>query len=431
MFLIQGSLLAEAKKNSVRLSEIKMPEKFNSIVMQMSHLELLLGNIKSVNKNLLKLEKRLESNEIIGLELLIADTTNAQFESRFGHALFRFVDKNRKASNDMVVGYVAQIDTPGLNYLKGLFGGYALVPEIRPLREFHQQYAGEQERFLDRYLISSDHQLRSSLLKQLALQWRAYTSAFSANLNKRTKKAQKKAWRIAEREKAIIQEILGFNGEKIGYRIMKGTETIKVIPISFKLGRFSVPKNYTFLQNNCSGAIVDLLRQSGLKFLPKFSVNAIVPVKLDNHLVKHNLIHFKLTKIPIVSSKLSSLIKLSDKSLMELKKMNIRESSAIIIENIHRFSPSEKFAILDNFKLTEEAFNLVLERISSENIPSYEEVYDIKNINEKLYEICLDGNCIDNSKELYLIPGKRKTRYPRSKITPFLKKLLISSKHLL
>ena len=410
LFIYSGITFSLERK--VNLSDINFRQEDSAHVARMSQLEFILRSKQSIDKNILKLGKRLNDRQIIGLELLIADTTNAQFESRFGHALFRFVDSNRKAANDMVVGYVAQVDSPGVNYFKGLFGGYALVPEIKPLREYHQQYAGDQERFLDRYLISSTPQLRQSIFNQLVEEWGIYSDTFDQNLALKTNKLYKSLIKTTQKRKERVEKIIDFYGNIVGFRILKKEKVIKVVPINFKLNHFKVPTHYTFLQNNCSGAIVNLLRHSGLSFLPKVSLNSIIPVKLDNYLMKNHLINFRLNKIPVVTSRLKVLLKITKQDYLGLKSMEVSKLSKTIADNINLFGINELYAILDNFNVSEGVLEQIYLKISEFEIPTYEEVYEIENVDKFIYKLCLDKSCRSSFKKYDYLEGKRKTSYP-------------------
>ena len=414
------SAISFSKEKKINLSDLNYRKEERPHVLRMSQLEFILRSKQLIEINIQKLGKRLNDGEIIGLELLIADTTKAQVESRFGHALFRFVDSNRKAANDMVVGYVAQVDTPGVNYFKGLFGGYALVPEIKPLREYHQQYAGDQERFLDRYLISSTPQLRQSIFNQLVEEWNTYKKTFDRNLTIKTKKLHKRLIKSTQKRKERLDQIIDFYGNIVGFRISKKGKVIKTVPINFKLNHFKVPTHYTFLQNNCSGAIVNLLRRSGLSFLPKISLNSIIPIKLDDYLMKNHLINFRLNKIPIVTSRLIGLLKITKQDYSSLKSMEVKKLSKIIAENIDMFDVIELYAILDNFNVSEGVLEQIYLKISEFEIPTYEEVYEIENVDKLIYKLCLDKSCRSSFKKYDFLEGKRKSSYPRGKVSSFL-----------
>ena len=72
-------------------------------------------------KRIKRLEKRFLKGQIIGLELIIAAPTGTSIESRWGHTLLRFVDNFGSGGNDYVLGFVADLNTAGIKYLKGLF----------------------------------------------------------------------------------------------------------------------------------------------------------------------------------------------------------------------------------------------------------------------------------------------------------------------
>jgi hypothetical protein len=419
-----STLGVRAETEYIQLSKIKLEKRTKIPLAQMSKLEFFLSNIKKIDKNYEKLEKRMRSNEIVGLELLVADTTKKDFESRWGHALFRFVDINRKAANDLVVGYVAQVDSPGLSYFKGLFGGYALVPELRPLREFHQQYAAKANRHLDRFLFSSDKMLRKNLFLKLKREWLSYRSVFLSNLEIQKTRALKKAKKYAKKKRARVQSIVSLYGKVVGLRVVKDKKNLRVFPIKFKLRRSKIPQKYTFLRNNCSGAIVKLLRSAGLKFLPRFSFNSIIPVKLDDFLAKHHLIHFKLPRIPTVQE----VSNFPDKSFLDLKKMKGADVDDYIKENASSLSDTQRYIILDQFNLEDNLIDEISSFLSVSVVPTYESIYHLKSNNSYIYNLCLDKRCRVKSEEgLIKIYKKRKKKYSSKKTTFFVEKLLLQT----
>ncbi len=421
------SELVFSKEEVLQLSQLKLHDRHEPQARKMSHLEFTLAQIKNIEKNFRKLKSRIDNNEIVGLELLIADTTKSQIESRFGHALFRFVDKNRLAGNDLVIGFVAQVDTPILNYFKGVFGGYALVPEVRPLRDFHQQYSVSQQRFLDRYVLSSDDNLRKLVFDKLREQWMDYYNVFKENISIKAFKAQKRAQRYAKRKKGVVKMVKGFNGNTLGFLVAVDDKVYKIFPIKFKLSRSKVPKHYTFLQNNCSGAIVKLLRSAGLTFLPKMSLHSIIPVKLANFLTRHHLIHFQVPKIPVVFDVMPVFMRLTEMSFKDLKALSSKQITALVDQFLEDLPDGELFVIIDNFNLSEGVFNSIINRISIDTFPRYEDIYGIQMHNLSLYNICLEKECVKNFSKDYYLVKKRKHKYPRRKMSKFLETLLMQT----
>lgn len=105
-------------------------------------------------RNRINLEKLIsQSDRIIGLEVIIAAGAPEPFYSRFGHALLRFVDDNNLWSDDLTLSFVADLNEPELSISKGLFGGYSITAEVKPLNEFWFDYARNEERPLERHII--------------------------------------------------------------------------------------------------------------------------------------------------------------------------------------------------------------------------------------------------------------------------------------
>ena len=96
-----------------------------------------------------------QRSEITGLEIIVADRAN-NMASRFGHALLRFVDKDGLWANDIVISFGALSDTEKLSLVKGVFGGYPILPEVMTLHEYWNRYTQVESRDLRRYVLNLD-----------------------------------------------------------------------------------------------------------------------------------------------------------------------------------------------------------------------------------------------------------------------------------
>lgn len=105
---------------------------------------------------------------LIGLELLIAEKTNAYIGSRWGHSMLRFIDGDNDPLNDLVLGFVAEVDTPSLSLSKGLSGGYPVIPLVQPLRLFIASYVRDEGRPLERHIFPTSEGDRNEVIDTLA-----------------------------------------------------------------------------------------------------------------------------------------------------------------------------------------------------------------------------------------------------------------------
>jgi hypothetical protein len=117
-----------------------------------------LGNLE----NLLN-----KKNNIIGIELVIADA-GENAESQWGHALLHFVDADKDSFNDVVLGFVAEVDDEQLSTRKGITGGYKVIPELKTIGEYWNQYVALEERGLNRYIIPTSVLTREELINVVA-----------------------------------------------------------------------------------------------------------------------------------------------------------------------------------------------------------------------------------------------------------------------
>ncbi|WP_127716036.1 DUF4105 domain-containing protein [Halobacteriovorax sp. HLS] len=133
-----------------------------------SHREMYQLNKKFVKR----LEKKIEAKQIIGLELIIAEKSDIRVESRFGHAMFRFVDSDSDPGNDITVSFVADVDGPDMSTVGGITGKYTIFPVFKSMRLYIKQYIKDDGRPLERHIIPSDNSMREDLLATLQNWWK-------------------------------------------------------------------------------------------------------------------------------------------------------------------------------------------------------------------------------------------------------------------
>uniref|UniRef100_UPI00356619F4 lipoprotein N-acyltransferase Lnb domain-containing protein n=1 Tax=Halobacteriovorax sp. TaxID=2020862 RepID=UPI00356619F4 len=148
--------------------------------------ELYTSSKKYINR----LKRRLDNNQILGLELIIADSTDERVESKFGHALFRFVDGDSDPGNDITISFVADVNGPKASNISGVIGKYGVYPEVKSLRLFIKQYVKDQSRPLERHIIPSNEIMHRELVKTLDSWWNEIHEAREDIYKESVKKAK-------------------------------------------------------------------------------------------------------------------------------------------------------------------------------------------------------------------------------------------------
>ncbi|MBT3586779.1 MAG: DUF4105 domain-containing protein, partial [Halobacteriovoraceae bacterium] len=183
---------------------------------------------KSNQKFFSRLEKRFLAGKIIGLEILIAQASSRRVESRFGHALLRFVDSVPGSGNDIVLGFVADVPSQKLSYLRGLFGGYGLYPVLKGLRSFTRDYLKNEERPLERIILPSSLIQRAKLFAILKDWWGQYQAVEKENyqtaLVLTQKAAKKRARKLFGKDNFSLLPLLDPEQRVLGIAIGEGPE---------------------------------------------------------------------------------------------------------------------------------------------------------------------------------------------------------------
>ncbi len=167
----------------------------------------------------------LDPANVIGIEAIVAAASDGAVYSRFGHAMLRFVKADGDFTTDLVVSLEADVGSAKIDALKGLDGGYKTVPTIDSFGDFWVKYVMTEERPLQRFIIPSTPEMRATLLSTL------------------------QSW----------------------------------------IKNPALAGNYTFLNNNCVGALASLLEKSG--FPRTIGMNPIIPTHLDGWL-QHSFLSF-------------------------------------------------------------------------------------------------------------------------------------------
>ncbi len=108
--------------------------------------------IQNTSKQILKLNQNKE--KIIGVEFILVNPFDQQIESNWGHSLLRFVDDDNSWTNDIVISFSALTnsdDSSTEQKIKGLIGGYEIIPHTDSLGGFWREYTRKNGRSLKRY----------------------------------------------------------------------------------------------------------------------------------------------------------------------------------------------------------------------------------------------------------------------------------------
>jgi hypothetical protein len=115
------------------------------------------------------LARRREAVE--GVELLVAAGTRTPVQSRWGHALLRFVDGGDPL-DDVVIAFVAMPERPRVSVWRGLTGGYPLEMDAGSLAWALGAYVRDQMRPVRRWVLPTTAPERAALV-DAAVRWAA------------------------------------------------------------------------------------------------------------------------------------------------------------------------------------------------------------------------------------------------------------------
>jgi hypothetical protein len=89
-------------------------------------------------------------------------------QSRWGHALLRFVEADPDPLDDPILGFVADPGGPTLSLWKGLVGGYPVIADLGPLHWALGTYVRDQLRPVSRWVLPTTGAQRRALVEALA-----------------------------------------------------------------------------------------------------------------------------------------------------------------------------------------------------------------------------------------------------------------------
>lgn len=368
--------------------------------------------VQNNEKILSRLVRRLEKNQIKGLELIVAASGKTRLESRFGHTLLRFVDNKGNASDDIVLSFVADLDGPVLSSRRGIMGGYPVYPLLKTFRMFNKDYVKNGERSLERHIIPSTREMRADLIQRLIEQWNELQSEQLKLDSKQVEEARQEAEKVskkilgekpgqvipifsADRSMIYAWNIIEIQGDK---KVIK-----KVIPVDLKLAHTKSFGKYKFFSNNCSGALIKLIQNANFPNRGSLLFAGRIPVKMPVYFEKS-----LLNPLPSVSIPSLSGLKKKLRTLLSLKTVDIKDplldleawpknASDLILNNL---SLLEKMQVLDAISpLPKELISKLANSLPEyRDRPSYDEIYKIATFPLSLYKTCVTSVCIEELK---------------------------------
>ncbi len=394
--------------------------------------------VQNNEKILSRLVRRLEKNQIKGLELIVAASGKTRMESRFGHTLLRFVDNNGNASDDIVLSFVADLDGPELSSRRGIFGGYPVYPLLKTFRMFNKDYVKNDERSLERHIIPSTREMRSDLVQKLIEQWNELQDLQLELDKKQVEKARREASKVAknllgDKQGQLIpifsadrRMIYAWNiiQEVEGKKIIK-----KVIPVDLKLADTKSFGKYKFFSNNCSGALVKLLKNSKFPNRGSLLFAGRIPVKMPVYFEKSLLNPLPSVSIPSLKGlkdKLRTILSIDKKEGVDsLLNLELWPSNAneLILNGMNLL---EKMQVLDAISpLPKEVISTLANSLPEyRERPSYDEIYQITTLPLSLYKTCVTSECIEDLKaSAFDTWSAQKIRSKRKKLKRVLKKI--------
>ena len=122
------------------------------------HNQMLFEN-KERSKLILK-----QDFEYRGLEFIYVDFGKIYY-SFWGHGLVRFVGSGKTPLEDLTLSFIADFNDYNLDNMKAYFGGYDVLPELKPLKTYMDEYIKDESRFMHRYILQTTVEQRHKFLK--------------------------------------------------------------------------------------------------------------------------------------------------------------------------------------------------------------------------------------------------------------------------
>lgn len=390
--------------------------------------------IKTNQRNFKRLLKRVAKDQIIGLELVIAAAEKSQVESRFGHTMLRFVDSYGVAGDDIVLSFVADLDSSKLSARRGIFGGYSIYPLLKTFRMFNREYIKQNDRSLERHVIPSTKQMRLDLINTLKKSW----DELVINQENLDKTQSKKAF-VKANEKG--EKILKDKGFDLVALQNKGSGTIyawsvvesiglerkvhHIEPVDLKVASTKTFGKYKFMSNNCAGALIKFLKTVRFPSRGSLLWAGRIPVKIPIYFEKSMLNPFPKMIVPSFKDfkkKVLGLLNLNSEEIKDLKKWPINAASKLN----KNLTVSEKLKLLDNlYELPQFVEDILKLSLPSFRVrPRYDEIYGLTTLDKKMYDVCENLQCIQDIKLLSALKwSKSELDYKKSRHKKIIKKI--------
>lgn len=346
-----------------------------------------------------RLQERLNKNQIVGLELVIAAPTESAIESRWGHSMMRFVDNVGTASDDIMFGFVAEVDDLKINYVKGVLGSYPTYPALQSLRLFNQQYIKDQDRPLERIIVPSNDSIRKQIIEKLVQEWNEIELKNTDNYQREITQSLEKIRRVKLKkfEKATVETLKTESGAIFAFALTEGEEVLYTEPVYFRLATADDLGGYTFLSGNCAGALIHFLQNLKLISTTSLKWNGRVPIGLPQYFAKNGLSYLPKVVIPGIYELKLKILKILGLPVEDLYNFEKWPKTASA-EFVGTLSIKEKLILLDTYSLfPDEVIDDIKKSLPAKNQrPSYEEIYGIVDIDAIAYTTCQDATCAAN-----------------------------------
>lgn len=385
----------------------KLTRKQKKQIVQMDQLQWNFTQVQMYQENeklLARLEKRLSKGQIIGIELVTAAPTDIRFESKWGHTMMRFVDNVRSSNNDISLGFIADLESPKTNYVKGLIGGYPVYPILKTMSGFTEQYIKGEDRALDRYVIPTTPEMVKDMVAKLRLIVDELNQKNYASLEEEAARLKSKLEKKQKKKKykdRTIHEITE-GGFVIGYTFENGIEEeSEVYAVEMETEKSKLLKGYTFLKNNCAGALVKFFKETSFQFIRGLKWKGRVPIKLNDFLDHYYLSSFNKVSVPAIVDFKKKLEELTGKTYEELNEF---EAWAEIDfdQLLGALNTRELMLLMDqeNLGILPQQQDIALDRLMMiEDKPNYDELYQISTLPQVMYMACQNTQCVNEQLE--------------------------------
>lgn len=360
------------------------------------------------SKYLKRLQERLEKNQIIGIELVIAAPTESAVESHWGHSMMRFVDNVGTPADDVMFGFVAEVDDLKINYVKGIVGSYPTYPALQSLRLFNQQYIKEQDRPLERVIVPSTPEFRRQMVERLLSEWEEIQQKNTDSYQREITQALEKVRKVQARKKFknTKLEFLKTDSDLIySIALLDGEDVVYSEPIYFRMAKASDLAGYTFLSQNCAGALISFL--DNLQVISKSNLgwDGRVPVNLPQYFEKNGLAYLPKLVIPGIydlKEKILKIVNLKAEELYDFEKW----PKDVATQFVEQLTVREKLIFLETYTLFPDEVIAAVKKSVPATKPTYEETFGIVSVSEKAYQNCTTVECAKEQIKLFNLDKK-------------------------